>query len=174
MIIALYVAAAVIMAVGSLYLAWRNRDVRNFLAGAFFVSSGTLFYLLSRQCFGSTFGDRFCRNTSDQRWPFHRPFHSSLLLCFYFGFVKEAKGTASSYRETLAKKDRRATGGKSQDEQMLSGLPSIAIDGADILDGQLGAETGKLAFFAGRSGLLRLWRPINRHIQSARLCANHV
>ena len=32
MIIALYVAAAVIMAVGSLYLAWRNRDVRRFLA----------------------------------------------------------------------------------------------------------------------------------------------
>ena len=44
MIIALYVTAAVIMAVGSLYLAWRNRDVRKFLAGAFFVSSGTLFY----------------------------------------------------------------------------------------------------------------------------------
>jgi len=33
------------MAVGSLYLAWRNRDVRKFLAGAFFVSSGILFYL---------------------------------------------------------------------------------------------------------------------------------
>ncbi|MGA7388487.1 MAG: hypothetical protein WBW99_11255, partial [Pseudolabrys sp.] len=45
MIIALYVAAAVIMAVGSLYLARRNRDVRKFLAGAFLVSSGILFYL---------------------------------------------------------------------------------------------------------------------------------
>ena len=44
MIIACYVTAAVIMAVGSLYLAWRNRDVRKFLAGTFFVSSGILFY----------------------------------------------------------------------------------------------------------------------------------
>ena len=44
MIVALYIAAAVIMAVGSLILAWRYRDVRKFLAGAFFVSSGILFY----------------------------------------------------------------------------------------------------------------------------------
>ena len=43
--IALYAAAAVIMALGSLYFAWRNRDFRKFLAGAFFVSSGILFYL---------------------------------------------------------------------------------------------------------------------------------
>src|SRR5215471_5059873 len=42
MTLALYVAAAVIMAVGSLYFAWRNRDFRKFLAGAFFVSSGIL------------------------------------------------------------------------------------------------------------------------------------
>jgi hypothetical protein len=45
MIIAFYTAAAIIMAVGSLYFAWRNRDFRKFLAGAFFVSSGILFYL---------------------------------------------------------------------------------------------------------------------------------
>jgi hypothetical protein len=44
MIVALYAAAAVVMAVGSLTLAWRYRDVRKFLAGAFFVSSGILFY----------------------------------------------------------------------------------------------------------------------------------
>src|SRR5215471_12169693 len=45
MIIALYIVAAVIMAIGSLYFAWRNRDFRKFLAGAFFMSSGILFYL---------------------------------------------------------------------------------------------------------------------------------
>jgi hypothetical protein len=44
MIIALYIVAAVIMAVGSLYLAWQNREFRKFLASAFFVSSGILFY----------------------------------------------------------------------------------------------------------------------------------
>jgi len=45
MTIALYIVAAVIIAVWSLYLAWRNREFRKFLAGAFFVSSGILFYL---------------------------------------------------------------------------------------------------------------------------------
>ena len=45
MIVALYIAAAAVMAAGSLYFAWRNRDFRKFLAGAFFVSSGILFYL---------------------------------------------------------------------------------------------------------------------------------
>ena len=45
MIMALYVGAAAVMAAGSLYFAWRSRDFRKFLAGAFFVSSGILFYL---------------------------------------------------------------------------------------------------------------------------------
>ena len=45
MIVALYIAAAVIMAAGSLYLTWRSVDFRKFLAGAFLVSSGILFYL---------------------------------------------------------------------------------------------------------------------------------
>ncbi|UGX91147.1 hypothetical protein G6321_00035855 [Bradyrhizobium barranii subsp. barranii] len=45
MIIAAYVVAAVAMAAGSLYLAWCSLDVRKFLAGAFFVSSGILAYL---------------------------------------------------------------------------------------------------------------------------------
>ena len=62
MTLALYVAAAVITAVGSLYFAWQNRDFRKFLAGAFFVSSGILFYLCLR-CFGASVGDGSCRNT---------------------------------------------------------------------------------------------------------------
>ena len=45
MIVALYIAAAAVMAAGSLYFAWRSSDFRKFLAGAFFVSSGILFYL---------------------------------------------------------------------------------------------------------------------------------
>src|SRR5271155_1012946 len=50
MIVALYIAVAVIMAGGSLYFAWRNRDFRKFLAGAFFVSSGILFISISPMC----------------------------------------------------------------------------------------------------------------------------
>jgi len=45
MITVLYIAAGVIAAVGSIFFAWRNREFRKFLAGAFFVSSGVLFYL---------------------------------------------------------------------------------------------------------------------------------
>ncbi len=44
MVITFYIAAAIIMALGSLYFAWRNRDFRKFLAGALFVLSGILFY----------------------------------------------------------------------------------------------------------------------------------
>ena len=45
MVIILYVIAGIVAAVGSLYFAWRSRDFRKFLAGAFFVNSGILFYL---------------------------------------------------------------------------------------------------------------------------------
>jgi hypothetical protein len=50
---------------------------------------------LSRRCFGASFGDKFCRNTSDQRWPLHRPFHP-LLALFLFWFRQQAKGRAVS------------------------------------------------------------------------------
>ena len=36
MIIVLYVLAGIVAAVASLYFAWRSRDFRKFLAGAFF------------------------------------------------------------------------------------------------------------------------------------------
>src|SRR5262245_12351390 len=53
---------AVTMAVASLYLGWRSRDVRKFLAGAFFVSSHTLLSL-PRRCFGTVHRHGLCRNT---------------------------------------------------------------------------------------------------------------
>ena len=67
MIVTLYIAAAAIMAVGSLYFAWRSRDFRKFLAGAFFVSSRILFYLyladVGRSLGGEAFGgDRLVRH----------------------------------------------------------------------------------------------------------------
>jgi hypothetical protein len=90
MIVALYVAAAVIMAVGSLYLASRNRDVRKFLAGAFFVSSGILFYVylanVSVPLLGTDFV--FTPQISGGRAIVH---FILFLLCFYFGFVNKPK-----------------------------------------------------------------------------------
>ena len=90
MIIALYIAAAVIMAVGSLYFAWRNRDFRKFLAGAFFVSSGILFYLYLANGSVPLLGTSFVETPqiSGGRSIVH---FILFLLCFYFGFVSKPK-----------------------------------------------------------------------------------
>ena len=81
MIIALYVGAAVIMAVGSLYFAWRNTDFRKFLAGAFFVSSGILFYLYLADVSVPLLGTGFVETP--------HPFHP-LLALFLFWLRQEA------------------------------------------------------------------------------------
>jgi uncharacterized protein (DUF486 family) len=88
MIIALYIAAAVIMAVGSLYFAWRNRDFRKFLAGAFFVSSGILFYFYLADVSVPLLGTSFLETPqiSGGRSIVH---FILFLLCFYFGFVRK-------------------------------------------------------------------------------------
>ena len=86
MIIALYIAAAVIMAAGSLYWAWRSRDFHKFLAGAFFVSSGILFYLYLADVSVRLLGTGFVKSPglSADRSIVH---FILFLLCFYFGFV---------------------------------------------------------------------------------------
>ena len=88
MIIALYTAAAVIMAVGSLYFAWRNRDFRK--AGAFFVSSGILFYLYLADVSVPLLGTSFVETPqiSGGRSIVH---FVLFLLCLYFGFVRKPK-----------------------------------------------------------------------------------
>ena len=92
MTIALYAAAAVIMAVGSLYFAWRNRDFRKFLAGAFFVSSGILFYLYLADVSVPLLGTGFVETPqiSGGRSIVH---FILFLLCFYFGFVRKPKAS---------------------------------------------------------------------------------
>jgi uncharacterized protein (DUF486 family) len=88
MIIALYIAVAIIMAVASLYLAWRIRDVRKFLAGAFFVSSGILFYLYLGGVSVPLLGTNFVE--SPQLSGGRSIVHFILfVLCFYLGFLKK-------------------------------------------------------------------------------------
>ena len=86
MTIALYIAAAVVMAVGSLYFAWRSRDFRKFLAGAFFVSSGILFYLFLADVSVPLLGTGFVDTPEIAAVVF-----ILFLLCLYFGFVGEPK-----------------------------------------------------------------------------------
>ena len=90
MIIVLYIAAAVIMAVGSLYLALRYRDVRKFIAGAFFVSSGILFYLYLTDVSVPLLGTSFIETPtiSGLRAIVH---FILFLLCLYFGFIRKPK-----------------------------------------------------------------------------------
>jgi hypothetical protein len=90
MIPALYAAEAIIMAIASLYFAWRYRDVRKFLAGAFFVSSGILFYLYLADVSVPLLGTSFVEtpHISGGRSIVH---FILFLLCFYFGFVSKPK-----------------------------------------------------------------------------------
>lgn len=88
MIIALYATAAIVMAVGSLYLAWRYRGCRKFLAGAFFVSSGNLFYFCLAGVSVPLLGTNFVETPriSAARAVVHCIL---FLLCLYFGFVRK-------------------------------------------------------------------------------------
>ena len=90
MILAIYIAAAVIMAVGSLYFAWRSRNFRKFLAGAFFVSSGILFYLYLADVSVPLLGTGFVETPkiSAGRSIVHLIL---FVLCFYVGFVRRRK-----------------------------------------------------------------------------------
>ena len=74
------------MAVASLCFAWRNRDFRKFLAGAFFVSSGILFYLYLASVSVPLLGTSFVETpqVSGGRSIVH---FILFLLCLYFGFI---------------------------------------------------------------------------------------
>jgi hypothetical protein len=87
---ALYIAANIIMAVGTVYFAWRNRDFRKFLAGAFFVSSGILFYLYLAGVSVPLLETSFVETPqiSGGRSIVH---FILFLLCLYFGFVWKPK-----------------------------------------------------------------------------------
>jgi uncharacterized protein (DUF486 family) len=90
MIIALYIVVGVADAIGSLYFAWRYRDFCKFLAGAFFVSSGILFYLyladVSVPLLGTTLVET--PHLSGVRSIVH---FILFLVCLYFGFVRKPK-----------------------------------------------------------------------------------
>ena len=76
------------MAFGSFYFAWRNRDFRKFLAGAFFVSSGILFYLYLADVPVPLLGTGFVETPqiSGARSIVH---FILFLLCSYYGFIRK-------------------------------------------------------------------------------------
>jgi hypothetical protein len=76
------------MAVGSLYLAWQYVDYRKFLAGAFFVSSGVLFYLYLADVSVPLLGTSFVETPQISAGRSIGHF-ILFLVCLYFGFVSK-------------------------------------------------------------------------------------
>jgi hypothetical protein len=90
----------VLYAVATLYAAIKYREVRKFLAGAFFVSSGTCWYLWVTGIslpivlpYVGTISAVATPEISGQRAIVH---FTLFLLCFYFGFVSKSKEKISS------------------------------------------------------------------------------
>jgi hypothetical protein len=90
----LLLTVIVVLGLPTLYLAYRSRDVRKFLAGAFFVSAGTQFYLYLANVSVPLLGTSlvFTLKISGLRSILHFIF---FLLCLYFGFITEPKGPPS-------------------------------------------------------------------------------
>ena len=87
MILITYAVAGIVAAVGSLYFAWRSREFRKFLAGAFFVNSGVLFYLYLAGVAVPILGTNIVATPESSG--FRSAIHFVLfLLCLYFGFIK--------------------------------------------------------------------------------------
>jgi len=87
-VIPVLLTALVVVGLPTLYFAYRSREFRKFLAGAFFVSAGTQFYLYAANVAVPLLGTNFVITpwVSGFRSIVHFGF---FLLCFYFGFIKK-------------------------------------------------------------------------------------
>jgi uncharacterized protein (DUF486 family) len=90
MVIITYTSLALIVGGATIYFAWKSRDYRKFLAGAFFVSAGIQFYLyladVSVPLLGTTVV--LTPQISAVRSIPHFIF---FLITLYFGFIKKSK-----------------------------------------------------------------------------------
>jgi hypothetical protein len=90
MIIALLLAW-IFLGLPTLYFAWRSREFRKFLAGAFFVSAGILFYLYLANVSVPLLGTNLVVTPEISGW--RSIVHLILFgLCLYFGFIQKPKG----------------------------------------------------------------------------------
>jgi hypothetical protein len=89
--------AGIVWGLPTIYLAYRFREYRKFLAGAFFVSWGNLLYFYFANVSVPLLGTNlvFTPQVSGARSIAHFIF---FLLCFYFGFFSKPKESASSTR----------------------------------------------------------------------------
>jgi hypothetical protein len=82
--------AWIVLGLPTLYFAWRYREFRKFLAGAFFVSAGILFYLYLANVSVPLLGTQIVL-TPEISGLRSIPHFIFFLFCFYFGFIKKQK-----------------------------------------------------------------------------------
>jgi hypothetical protein len=83
--------AWIFLGLPTLYFAWRSREFRKFLAGAFFVSAGILFYLYLANVSVPLLGTNLVVTPEISGW--RSIVHFILFgLCLYFGFIQKPKG----------------------------------------------------------------------------------
>ena len=83
--------AWIFLGLPTLYFAWRSREFRKFLAGAFFVSAGVLFYLYLANVSVPLLGTNLVVTPEISGW--RSIVHFILFgLCLYFGFIPKPKG----------------------------------------------------------------------------------
>jgi len=80
--------AWVFLGLPTLYFAWRSTEFRKFLAGAFFVIAGILFYLYLANVSVPLLGTQIVL-TPEISGLRSIPHFIFFLLCFYFGFIKK-------------------------------------------------------------------------------------
>ena len=84
-------SALVVLGLPTLYFAWRSREIRKFLTGAFFVTAGTQFYLyLAKVSVPLGTNLVLTPEISGLRSIIHFILFG---LCLYFGFIKEQKAS---------------------------------------------------------------------------------
>jgi hypothetical protein len=89
-VIAALLIALIVLGLPALYFAWRSREFRKFLAGAFFVSAGILFYLYLANVSVPLLGTQIVL-TPEISGLRSIPHFIFFLLCFYFGYIKKPK-----------------------------------------------------------------------------------
>jgi len=91
-LLTLFLIAIVVLGLPTLYFAWRSREFRKFLAGAFFVSAGIQFYLYLAKVPVPLLGTNLVLTPDVHRFR-SIPHFIFFLLCLYFGFIKKPKGS---------------------------------------------------------------------------------
>ena len=89
------VAVAIVWGLTTLYLAYRFREFRKFLAGAFFVSWGIQLYLYFAKVSVPLLGTNFVF-TPEVSGVRSIPHFIFFVLCLYFGFFSKRKGSSST------------------------------------------------------------------------------